>query len=113
MSQETIRETTLRELIEAGSVRSVAAVGRHGGFFVSVSCGGIDRALASARGAIRLFPNLTTLAALLCRLGISSFEVDAANYEPGRVRSARPDRAEALRRTRTRLKQTNFFEGET
>lgn len=113
MSQETIRETTLRELIEAGSVRSVVAVGQRGGFLVSAHCGGTDRSLASARGAVRLFPNLTTLAALLCKLGISSFEVNAANYEPGRVRSARPDRAEALRRTRTRPKQANFFEGET
>lgn len=111
VQQETIRETTLRELIEAGSVRSVVAIGQHGGFLVSVRCGEIDRALASARGAVRLFPNLTTLAALLRKLGISGFEVDTAHYEPGRVRPARPDRAEALRRTRTRPKQANFFEG--
>ena len=113
MSQETIRETTLRELIEAGLVRSVVAVGQHGGFLVSTRCGGTDRSLASARGSVRLFPNLTTLAALLRKLGISSFEVDTANYEPGRVRPARPDRAEALRRTRTRPRQANFFQGES
>lgn len=112
MSQETIRETTLRELIEAGSVRSVVAVGQHGGFLISARCGGTHRFLASARGAVRLFPNLTTLAARLRKLGISCFEVDATSYEPGRVRPARPDRAEALRRTRTRPKQANFFEGE-
>jgi hypothetical protein len=93
-------------------VRSVVAVGQHGGFVVSARCGRTDRSLASARGGVRLFPNLTTLAALLRKFGISCFEVDTANYEPGRVRPARPDRAEALRRTRTRPKQANFFEGE-
>lgn len=111
MSQETIQETTLRELIEVGSVRSVVAIGQRGGFFVSARCGETGRSLATARGSVRLFPNLTTLAALLRKFGISSFEVDATNYAAGRVRPARPDRAEALRRTRTRPKQANFFEG--
>lgn len=113
MTRDTIRETTLRELIEAGSLRSVVAVGQNGGFVVAASCGVSKRSLASARGDIRLFPNLTTLAAFLRRLGISRFEVDTANYARGRVRPARPDRAEALRRTRTKPKQANFFEGET
>jgi hypothetical protein len=111
MSIGTIREITLRELVDANSVRLISAVGQLGGFAVAVHCGMAERFLASTRGEIRLFPNLTTLAALLRKLGISRFEVDTSNYEPGRVRPARPDRAEALKRTRTKRRQASFFEG--
>jgi len=113
MSADAIRETTLRELAEADSIRSVAAVGRHGGFAVSVHYGVVERTLSSARGDISLFPNLTTLATFLRKFGITHFEVDTAHFEPGRVRPARPDRAEALRRTRTKRQQANLFEGQS
>jgi len=107
--QETVREITLRELIESDSVSSTTAVGQKGGFSVMFRCGSVERFLANARGEVRLFSNLTTLASYLRRLGVSRFEVDAANYQAGRLRPARPDRAEALRRTRTRPTQGRFF----
>jgi len=107
---ETIRETTLRELLGGGSPLSTSARGQTGGFVVAVRYGSREQFLASTRGGIRLFPNLTALAVFLRRLGISRFEVDAADYEPGRVRKARPDRAVALRRTRTKPSQASFFE---
>ena len=112
MAGDTIREITLRELVESGSDVSLSARGEPGGFALAIRCGAGERYLASTRGGIRLFPNLTSLAVLLRRLGVSRFEVDAANYEPGRVRRPRPDRAEALRRTRTRPRQALFFGGE-
>jgi hypothetical protein len=108
--QETIREPTVRELIEANSIRSAYAVGQKGGFAVAFRYGLTERFLSSTRGEVRLFSNLTTLAAYLRRLGISRFEVDTANYEAGRLRPARPDRAEALRNTRTRLSQADLLE---
>lgn len=108
---ETIRETTLRELVAADSVRSAHAIGQAGGFAVAVKCGTSERFLASARSNVRLFPNLTSLAVYLRKLGITHFEVDTSNYKPGRVRAPRPDRSEALKRTRTRQKQANLFEG--
>jgi len=110
MEAESIQETTLRELIGTGVTLSVQAVGQHGGFAVVVCCEKTDRFLANTRRGIRLFPNLTTLAAFLRKIGVLQFSVDTANYEPGRVRAARPDRAEALRRTRTVPRQRNFFE---
>lgn len=109
MSSETIKEITLREFAGANLVSSSQAQGRKGGFALSVKCGDVEKVLASARGEIRLFPNLTNLAAFLRKLGIQRFEVNTAEYEPGRVRSPRPDRAEALRRTRTTLKQSSLF----
>lgn len=111
MTPEAIKETMLRELAEADSIRSVAAVGQHGGFAITVHYGVVERALSSSRGEVRLFPNLTTLATFLQKFGITRFEVDTARFEPGRVRPARPDRAEALRRTRTKRQQASLFEG--
>lgn len=113
MTPEAIRETTLRELAEANSIRSIAAVGQHGGFAITVQYGVVERALSSMRGGVRLFPNLTTLATFLQKLGITRFEVDTAHFVPGLVRPARPDRAEALRRTRTRRQQASLFEGKS
>lgn len=113
MPSETIKETTLRVLVEANSVQSALIIGQRGGFAVAVRCGAIDRFLVSSRSGVRLFPNLTNLAVFLRRLGISRFEVDTMNYEPGRVRPPRPDRAEALKGTRTRLKQAHLFEGKS
>jgi hypothetical protein len=110
MAAEAIRETTLRELAEAKSIRSISAVGQHGGFAVSVRYGTVQRSLSSARGDIRLFPNLTTLATFLQKFGITRFEVDTSRFEPGRIRPARPDRAEALRHTRTKRQQASLFE---
>ena len=109
----TLRETTLRELAASGALRRVSAIGQVGGFAVTVLCGTAETEtlLASTRGEVRIFPNLTTLAAHLRRLGIDQFEVNTAGYEPARVRKPRPDRARALRRTRTNPVQPRLFEG--
>lgn len=109
----TLRETTLRELVTTGALSRVRAVGQVGGFVVSISCGSTEgeSQLASTRGEVRVFPNLTTLAAHLRRLGIAQFDVDTAGYQPARVRKPRPDRAHALRRTRTKPTQARLFEG--
>ena len=102
---QTVREVTLRELIESNSIDSVCVVGQYGGFAVTVRYGQSERTLASTRGEVRKFASLNTATDLLRRLGILKLEVDAKAYEPGRIRGARPDRAEALRRTRTTPKQ--------
>ena len=108
---DAIREATLRELISAGSVAAVTATGQHGGFIVSITCGESELLLASARGSTRVFASLNSLAVYLRRLGVSQFEVDSHNYLAGRVRKPRPDRAEALRRTRTSPRQVDLLSG--
>lgn len=102
---QTLKETTLKELIGANSIESVCVVGQKGGFAVTVRCGQNERTLAGTRGEVRRFASLDTATALLRKLGIPKFQVDVVTYEPGRIRGARPDRAEALRRTRTIPKQ--------
>jgi len=97
----TIKETTLRELVTAGSVASVCVVGQNGGYAITVRCGTAESILASTRGDVRLF-TLDRASTFLRALGLFRFNVDSTDYEPGRLRKPRPDRAEALRKTRTR-----------
>jgi hypothetical protein len=107
MSYQTIKEPTLRELAEARSLSGAIAVGRRGGYALTVRYGmhETQRLLATARGGARVFSNLNTLVDFLRKMGITRFEVDATQYEHARVRAARPDRREAMKRTRTRPTQ--------
>lgn len=97
----TVKETTLRELVMSGTIAGACAVGQQGGYAIEVQCGSSVRTLATSRGDVRLF-TLERASAFLTTLGITRFEVDATRYQPGRLRKPRPDRAEALRKTRTR-----------
>lgn len=108
MTSGTIKENTLRELAASDSIASTAAIGRVGGFTVAVRCGNADRTLGNARGGVRLFSNLTNLATFLRSVGITNFAVESDDYEPGRIRSARPDRAAALKLTRTKPRQSTI-----
>ncbi|MGC2163001.1 MAG: hypothetical protein WA634_13900 [Silvibacterium sp.] len=101
----TIKEPLLRELIQAtGQVRASIA-GKSKGFALVFHVGGTDKTLLTSRGTIRMFASLNTAAAFVRDLGIPRFEVDMTSHQPGRLRNARPDRAEALRQTRTKLHQ--------
>lgn len=107
MLNPKISELTLRELAQANSLSGAIAVGQHGGFSIAVRYGMAEtqRLLATARGETRMFSNLNTLANFLRKLGITHFEVDTNNHVAARLRAARPDRSEALKRTRTKLRQ--------
>jgi hypothetical protein len=101
----TIKEQLVRELIQAtGQVRAIA-VGAQGGFAVHFQFGSSDKTLVNSRGNVRFFASLDTAGLFVQSVGISHFEVDMTRHQPGRLRKARPDRAEALRQTRTRLRQ--------
>jgi hypothetical protein len=79
-----------------------SVVGKRAGFGIVVRLGGGDRSLGTTRGEERLFANLNTAALFLRDVGLPRFEVDITEFEPGRLRKARPDRADALRKTRTK-----------
>lgn len=105
MPEARISEPTLKNLLEGAAVKRLRLQGQHGGFFLVVELGEVESVLESKRGLVRQFASLNTAACYLQRLGASKFEVDATEYVPGRIRAARPDRAEALRSTRTRPRQ--------
>lgn len=94
----TVKRATLRELVDAGTLRRVTIVGQHGGYAVLARYGMQERTLAAKSGAPRLFASIDTAARELRALGVATFDVDAANYEPADLlRRRRPDRAAALR----------------
>lgn len=105
---ETIKETTLRELVKANSLSSVCLVGQYGGYVVKVAYGSSESVLATTRSEVRLF-SLENAGKFLRAIGLPRFEVDASAYEPGLLRKARPDRAEAMRNTRTVMRQTRLI----
>jgi hypothetical protein len=101
----TIREPVLRELVQAAAVTRATVTGKEKGFSVIVHYGSVERTLATTRGGVRLFASLDTAGAFVRDVGLPKFEVDMSGHEPGRLRKARPDRAEALRHTRTKMQQ--------
>jgi hypothetical protein len=104
VSAHTIKEATLRELVRVNSVRSATARGVRGGFAIVIACESTELTLASVRGEIRLF-TLGHASKFLYSLGLMRFQVDMTAFQEGLMRNARPDRAEALRGTVTKLRQ--------
>ncbi len=77
---DTITHPTLVQLVAAGAVRVVIAVGQPGGWSLLVRYGLAERALAAQRSKHRVFRKLDTLQAYLEEIGVRRFEVDAANF---------------------------------
>jgi hypothetical protein len=111
MTSETIDHPTLAHLVEAGAVRGAHVVGQPGGWAVVIRYGLAERALAAQRSRqVRLFKKMEALVSYLRTLGISSFDVDAANYAAGVLPARkRPDRAEALRRAHEAAEHDKWF----
>jgi hypothetical protein len=110
-----IKEPLLRELIKLTVPVRAIVIGGHGGFALHFRVSDSEKTLVTSRGAVRRFASLDTAGGFIRDIGITGFEVDMSSHQPGRLRSPRPDRAEALRSTRTRLRQQSleFQHGET
>jgi hypothetical protein len=104
----TIKESTLRELVEANPELSACVVGIRGGYVILLRYGIVERQLASTRGGVRLF-TLDNASKFLRDVGLKKFVVDATDYEHARMRKARPDRSEAMKGTGTKLRQQNLI----
>lgn len=114
MSAETIDHHTLTRLVEAGAVRAAHVIGQAGGWGILVKYGMIERPLAATRSQqVRIFRKLETVVDYLRNIGISRFDVDAANYDPTQVKpTARPDRAEAMKRAHEAAEHDRWFREE-
>ncbi len=67
-------------------------------------------ARCTAQPPVRLFKRMETLVSYLKEVGISRFDVDAADYSPETVKThSRPDRAEALRRAHEAAAHDKWF----
>jgi hypothetical protein len=103
-----IKESILRELVQASAEVSARIVGKETAFLVFVRLASGEKRLMTSRGAVRLFASLDTAASFLADLGLIRFDVDISHYHPGRLRGPRPDRSEALKLTRTRMRQQSL-----
>jgi len=100
-----MKEIVLRELVRSGVGAKGLVVGSERGFAIVLQIDKTDRTLVTSRERVRLFASLDTAGAYLRSIGLDRFEVDMSKYVRGRLRKARPDRAEALRKTRTSMRQ--------
>jgi hypothetical protein len=83
---DTVDTRTLRELVRAGSVQGVRATADGDGFRLAFQYGGGDRFLEAAKGHVRRFSALDSVASYLKSLGIAKFEVDATQWVSKRRR---------------------------
>ncbi|WP_063503104.1 hypothetical protein [Rhizobium etli] len=108
MTAETVDHSTLSRLVDAGAVEAAHVVGKTGGWSVVIRYGKSERPLAAQRSRqVRLFKRMDTLVSYLKDVGISQFDVDAADYVS--ETASRPDRAAALRRTHKAAEYDKWF----
>lgn len=82
MALETISTKTLRELIEAGGIRSALLVGTSGGVSLKVRYGMAEKSLKLDRGGVRVWRTIDAAAKFCRSLGIANIELDLANWLP-------------------------------
>jgi hypothetical protein len=111
---EAVSEATLRELCFSGiELTPMVVAVPDGGFALVFAYGAagreVRRVLGTSRGPVRRFGSIDTAGSFLRDLAVYRFSVDLVDYQPGRVRGPRPDRAEALRKTRASPKQAELL----
>jgi len=70
-----LQEAHIREFLAQGVITRVTASGKPDGFELQVHIGGAIGVLVNARGIVRTFSSLNTLAGLVKRLGGEEFNV--------------------------------------
>lgn len=98
-----LQEAAFRALVD-GKTR-VEVIGAEGGFYLLARIAAKKFGLITKKGELRMFTATTAVKYIKEVLGHDRFEVDASAYVEGRLRQPRPDRAEALRGTRSRPQQ--------
>lgn len=114
MATDTIDHGTLSRLVEAGAVRGAHIVGQPGGWAVMVRYGMHERPLvAKNTRSVRVWRRFETLASYLKGIGLTQFDVDAANfYRDAMTTAKRPDRAEALKKAHEAAAYDAWFRAE-
>jgi hypothetical protein len=102
MTAEFIDHPTLAKLAETGAVRTANVVAQQGGWGIEVRHGKLRRALCAQRSRdLRLFKRLETVVEYLKDVGVTNFEVNAAEYDRDALRTySREDVSARWKRTR-------------
>lgn len=104
----SIQEGVLRELVRAQADLRIRVVGRGDapGFKIEAHYGISRCTLEGTRKAPRTFATLDAAANCIKELGVSTFEVDVAKHQQGRLRPPRQDRADAMRMANLQVAKT-------
>ncbi|WP_193087957.1 hypothetical protein [Advenella sp. FME57] len=96
---ECIDDTTLSKMVETGVVHGVHVIGQAGGWTVMVNDGAHKYPLATRNiSVVRVWRRFETLVSYFKDIGLTQFEVDAANFEQDSTsRAKRTDQIEALK----------------
>lgn len=107
----TIDHHTLARLVEADAVRGTHVVAKPGGWGVIVQYGATESSLAATRSKeTRVFKRLETLVGYLKDIGISRFDVDAADFDETAVKTySRPDTSATLKQAHAALAHDRWF----
>ena len=107
----TIDHNTLARLVDANAVRGTHIVAKPGGWGVIVRYGATESFLAATRSKeTRVFKRLDTLVGYLKEVGISRFEVDAADFDAAAVKTySRPDTSATLKQAHAALAHDRWF----
>lgn len=89
----------LRELVDVKPELRMRVIGRgeEPGFMLVACYDDVERLLMASRNTPRTFATLDAAANCVRALGMTVFEVDISEFQRGRIRGPRLDRAEALR----------------
>lgn len=110
-SAATIDHNTLARLVEAKAVHGTHIVARPGGWGVIVRYGAAESSLAATRSKeTRVFKRLETLVGYLKEVGISRFDVDAADFDATADKAySRPDASATLKQAHAALAHDRWF----
>ena len=110
MIAESITHSSLKLLVESGSVRAATAIAEGDCWSLVVKFGRSEKTLISKNGKIRAWRKLDTLARYITKeLGIPRFETDGSDYDPAHKSLKRPDSSVVLKKAHEAAAHSKWF----
>lgn len=110
MIAESISHSSLKLLVESGSVRSATAIAEGDCWSLVVRFGRSEKTLISKNGKVRAWRKLDTLAKYITKdLGIPRFETDGSDYDPTHQSLKRPDSSAVLKKAHEAAAHDEWF----
>lgn len=110
MIAESISHSSLKLLVESGSVRSATAIAEGDCWSLVVRFGRSEKTLISKNGKVRAWRKLDTLAKYITKdLGIPRFETDGSDYDPTHKSLKRPDSSAVLKKAHAAAAHDQWF----
>jgi len=111
MQLGTVDHNTLKQLVEAGAVRSATVVGQGASWSLIAQVGSNEKTLLSKSKKVREFKKFETIVKYLRGLGIVRFNTDIEKFDPAQKAMGikRPDKAAVLRQAHASAEHDRWF----